>query len=63
MKKNKKRILIIIASIFGSGALIIIIIIGNMAYEIQADSEHIFTRQKSYFRQSSFSGKIIKRYP
>ena len=63
MKKNRKRILIIIASIFAGCALTIIIIIGHTLYEIQADAEQAFTKQKSYFRQSSFSGKIIKRYP
>lgn len=63
MKKNRKRILIIIASIFTGCALTIIVIIGHTLYETQTDLEHIFTRQKSYFRQSSFSGKIIKRYP
>nr|WP_321028966.1 hypothetical protein [Bacteroides nordii] len=63
MKKNRKRILIIIASIFAGCALTIIVIIGHELYEIQADAEQAFTKQKSYFRQSSFSGKIIKRYP
>ena len=63
MKKNRKRILIIIASIFAGCALTIIVIIGHELYEIQANAEQAFTKQKSYFRQSSFSGKIIKRYP
>lgn len=63
MKKNKKRILIIIASIFGGGILIILIMFGNVVYEIQTDSEKAFTKQKSYFKQSCFSGRIIKRDP
>ena len=46
MKKNRKRILIIIASIFAGCALTIIVIIGHELYEIQANAEQAFRSEE-----------------
>lgn len=59
--KSRNRILIIISSLILGSTLFFVIKINEEMKLIRAEWEKVFTERKSFFRERSFSGKVIKK--